>query len=183
MYEITKILKQNVTGGTGTKAQIGCPAAGKTGTTDNHRDAWFVGYTPRLATATWVGYPDRQVEMTSTYFGGPVAGGTFPAEIWGDYMRVAKRDFCGDFPQPKVAFQGQSFAGKYQKSSRSGDEDYDTNGGTQSVQDYETGGGTGGADFDRDAYETPPQAAPDTQPQTPAPASPGGGGAAPGAGE
>jgi penicillin-binding protein 1A len=187
VYEITKILEQNVTGGTGTKAQIGCPAAGKTGTTDNHRDAWFVGYTPRLATSTWVGYPDRQVEMTSTYFGGPVAGGTFPAEIWGDYMRVAKRDFCGGFPQPKVAFQGQSFSGRYQRSSRSGDERYDTDDGTQSAQDFETGdgtdtgGGTGGG-FDRDAYETPPQAPPATQPQTPAPAPPAGGGTDGGAG-
>lgn len=183
-YEITKILKANITGGTGTKANIGCPAGGKTGTTDNHRDAWFVGYTPRLATATWVGYPDRQIEMTSTYFGGPVAGGTFPAEIWGDYMRVAKRDFCGDFPQPKVPFSGSSFSGKYQKSSRSGDDgEYDANGGTRSVQDFETGGGTGtgtgngGATYDQDAYETPPQAAPDTEPQTPAPEAPTGGGA------
>ena len=46
-YETTKILEQNVQKGTGTKAQIGCPAAGKTGTTDNFNDAWFVGYTPR----------------------------------------------------------------------------------------------------------------------------------------
>ena len=166
VYEITKILKQNITGGTGGKAQIGCPAAGKTGTTDNHRDAWFVGYTPRLATSTWVGYPDRQIEMTSTYFGGPVAGGTFPAEIWGDYMKVAKRDYCGDFPQPKVPFQGQSFSGTYQKQSGgTGDEDYDRNGGTQAAQDYETGagtgtGGNGGATFDDDAYETPPQEVP-----------------------
>ena len=56
-YEATKILEQNMTGGTGTKAQIGCPAAGKTGTTDLNTDAWFVGFTPRLATAVWVGYP------------------------------------------------------------------------------------------------------------------------------
>ena len=46
--EATKILEQNVQGGTGTKPQIGCPAAGKTGTTDEHSDAWFVGFTPRL---------------------------------------------------------------------------------------------------------------------------------------
>ena len=42
---------------------IGCPAAGKTGTTDSFNDAWFVGFTPRLATAVWVGYPNAQVEM------------------------------------------------------------------------------------------------------------------------
>ena len=50
--------RQNIQGGTGTRAQIGCPAAGKTGTTDNYTDAWFVGFTPRLATAVWVGYPN-----------------------------------------------------------------------------------------------------------------------------
>ena len=58
-YEVTKILEMNVTSGTGTAAGYGCPAAGKTGTTDEAKDAWFVGYTPRLSTAVWVGYPDR----------------------------------------------------------------------------------------------------------------------------
>ena len=63
-YEATKILEQNVLGGTGTAAQIGCDAAGKTGTTDNFNDAWFVGYTPHLAASVWVGYPNALVEMT-----------------------------------------------------------------------------------------------------------------------
>ena len=88
---------ENVQAGTGTRAKIGCPAAGKTGTTDNFNDAWFVGFTPRLATAVWVGYPNAQIEMTTEYHGGSVAGGTFPAEIWGDYMKQAKGKFCGDF--------------------------------------------------------------------------------------
>ena len=77
-YEVTKILQQNVTGGTGTAAQIGCPAAGKTGTTDNFNDAWFVGYTPHLSSSVWVGYPNALVEMRSVH-GISVAGGTFPA--------------------------------------------------------------------------------------------------------
>ena len=55
-----KILEENVQAGTGTHAQIGCPAAGKTGTTDHITDAWFVGFTPRLSTAVWVGYPERR---------------------------------------------------------------------------------------------------------------------------
>ena len=59
--------------GTGTRAQIGCPAAGKTGTTDNFTDAWFVGFTPRLATAVWVGYPTaRDRDERTLYHGGPV---------------------------------------------------------------------------------------------------------------
>ena len=67
----TEILEQNMIGGTGTRAQIGCPAAGKTGTTDNNTDAWFVGFTPRLSTAVWVGYPDSRIYMNSLFFGGP----------------------------------------------------------------------------------------------------------------
>ena len=88
-YEVTKILKQNVTSGTGTRSQIGCPSAGKTGTTDNFNDAWFDGYTPHLATAVWVGYPDALREMRSVH-GISVAGGTFPAQIWKKFMDVAK---------------------------------------------------------------------------------------------
>ena len=56
-YEATKILQPNIQGGTGGHAKIGCPAGGKTGTTDKNIDAWFVGFTPRLSTAVWVGFP------------------------------------------------------------------------------------------------------------------------------
>ena len=101
--EATRILEKNIQGGTGGKAAIGCPAGGKTGTTDEFNDAWFVGFTPRLATATWVGYPDAQVQMKTEYHGGSVAGGTFPAEIWGDYMKSIKGKFCGDFKPAKTA--------------------------------------------------------------------------------
>src|SRR4051794_22472712 len=70
----TEILKQNMTDGTGTVARIGCPAAGKTGTTDEFTDAWFVGFTPRLATAVWVGYPNDRTQMLGLYHGANVAG-------------------------------------------------------------------------------------------------------------
>ena len=111
--EATRILVKNIQGGTGTKANIGCPAGGKTGTTDEFNDAWFVGFTPRLATATWVGYPNAQVQMKTEYHGGSVAGGTFPAEIWGDYMKSIKGKFCGDFKPAKTAAQFTPFFGKY----------------------------------------------------------------------
>jgi penicillin-binding protein 1A len=88
-YEVTRILEQNIQYGTGTAAGIGRTAAGKTGTTENHADAWFCGYTPNLSTTVWVGYPQRQIPMTYQYYGSPVAGGTFPAVIWGQYMREA----------------------------------------------------------------------------------------------
>ncbi len=82
-YEVTRILNDNITGGTGTAAYTGCAGqAGKTGTTDNYTDAWFVGYQPNLATAVWVGYPEsNDIEMTSVH-GITVFGGTFLAQIW-----------------------------------------------------------------------------------------------------
>ena len=87
---LTSILEQVVTSGTGERAALpDRPAAGKTGTTENYGDAWFVGYTPQLATAVWVGYPTRLRPMLTEYHGDPVAGGTFPAEIWRAFMQPA----------------------------------------------------------------------------------------------
>src|SRR5512133_85440 len=78
-YEVTKSLQENVLGGTGTAANTGCAGeAGKTGTTDDFTDAWFVGYQPNLTTAVWVGYPTQTTSMTSVH-GITVFGGTFPA--------------------------------------------------------------------------------------------------------
>jgi penicillin-binding protein 1A len=80
------ILSQVITSGTGTAAQIGEFAAGKTGTTENYGDAWFVGFNKELTVAVWVGYPDKLKPMLTEFHGSPVAGGTFPAEIWHDFM-------------------------------------------------------------------------------------------------
>jgi membrane peptidoglycan carboxypeptidase len=77
--------------------------AGKTGTTDNYGDAWFVGYTPQLVTAVWVGYPDKLTPMLNEYHGRPVAGGTFPAQIWKSFMQAALKDIGAEprsFPSP-----------------------------------------------------------------------------------
>ena len=69
-----------ITEGTGKRAALADrPAAGKTGTTDNYGDAWFVGYTPQLVVAVWVGYPDELKPMLTEFGGSPVAGGTLPA--------------------------------------------------------------------------------------------------------
>jgi penicillin-binding protein 1A len=88
---LNSILQGVVNEGTGRHAQLadGRPVAGKTGTTENYGDAWFVGYTPQLAVAVWVGYPDRLRPMETEFEGGPVAGGTFPAEIWKTFMEKA----------------------------------------------------------------------------------------------
>jgi len=111
----TDILVKNVEGGTGVAADIGCPAGGKTGTTDKNTDAWFVGFTPRLATAVWVGYPKLNRQMSYEYQGGSVEGGEYPAEIWGEYMREV-RGGCRDFKKPTEPFQAVPFDGKYARS-------------------------------------------------------------------
>jgi penicillin-binding protein 1A len=114
-YEVTRILQQNMTGGTGTGAYYGDPSsAGKTGTTDNFADAWFAGYTPRASTVVWVGYPNAQIEMTSVH-GIRVAGGTFPASIWNLFMSSV---FAGapfvDWPLPTNPVEWLPFQGQYE---------------------------------------------------------------------
>jgi penicillin-binding protein 1A len=83
------LLHQVVTSGTGTRANVPVWAAGKTGTTENYGDAWFVGFTDRYTVAVWVGYPERLKYMKTEYHGQAVAGGTYPAEIWHDFMTSA----------------------------------------------------------------------------------------------
>src|SRR4051795_3105400 len=97
------ILASVISGGTGKAAQISEFAAGKTGTTENYGDAWFVGFNKDMTVAVWVGYPDKLRPMLTEYRGGPVAGGTYPAEIWHDFMTAwikirddRKAARCGD---------------------------------------------------------------------------------------
>jgi penicillin-binding protein 1A len=107
---LTSILEDVVRSGTGTRA--GLPdrtVAGKTGTTENYGDAWFVGYTPQLATAVWVGYPDKLVPMLTEYHGDPVAGGTFPAEIWRAFTQMA---LAGTSPEPFPTYPYQYASSK-----------------------------------------------------------------------
>jgi penicillin-binding protein 1A len=101
-YTVTKILEQNVLYGTGTRANFGRPAAGKTGTTDDHADAWFCGYLPNLQATVWVGYPQGEIPMQNVH-GIAVAGGSFPAEIWRRFMEQATRySPAQDFPLPRT---------------------------------------------------------------------------------
>jgi penicillin-binding protein 1A len=85
---ITRILEQNMQSGTGTRAAFGRPAAGKTGTNEEHKDAWFAGYTPDLATTVWIGYTRAEIPMENVH-GIAVSGGSFPAEIWRLFMEPA----------------------------------------------------------------------------------------------
>ncbi len=89
---LTSILEQVITRGTGTKAQLDRPAAGKTGTGQAYRDAWFAGYTPDLATAVWVGFPRAQISMEPPRTPIRVTGGSYPAQIWQRVMTAALKD-------------------------------------------------------------------------------------------
>ena len=82
----TSMLETVLEYGTAHAAAIGQFAAGKTGTTSNYGDAWFVGWDSKYTVAVWVGYPNKLIPMTNDFDGGPVLGGTFPALIWHDFM-------------------------------------------------------------------------------------------------
>jgi penicillin-binding protein 1A len=174
-HEATKILQQNIQAGTGTAADIGCPAAGKTGTTDDFRDAWFVGFTPKLATSVWVGYADRQVEMRSVH-GISVAGGTFPAQIWGRYMKTAKGRSCEPFAAPKEPFRAVPFFGTYATTGvpgRTGTLDQGAAGALESgTKRKSSSSPTGRKRYPKGEYEAPPQKAPATPAPPQAPSAP-----------
>jgi penicillin-binding protein 1A len=171
-YEATKILEANIQGGTGPRAATGCPAAGKTGTTDRNTDAWFAGFTPRLATAVWVGYPNDRTEMSNLFFGGPVDGGTFPAAIWGTYTKSIMGGFCGSFPPPKEPFVSQPFFGDYASNGGNklglgdeteGSEEPESDEPEEPQEEPEEQAPSGGTEFDPEQYESPPQDAPATE--------------------
>jgi penicillin-binding protein 1A len=85
----TAIMQKVITSGTGTRADIGRPAAGKTGTAQDFQNAWFVGYTPEVSTAVWVGFKERNRPLQNIRGVGRVTGGTIPAIIWSGYMKGA----------------------------------------------------------------------------------------------
>ena len=98
---LTDILEDVVQSGTGKRAAIpGREVAGKTGTTDNYGDAWFVGYTPELVVAVWVGYPDSLRPMLTEFNGDVVAGGTLPALIWKEFVEHVPKDEERSFDYP-----------------------------------------------------------------------------------
>ena len=80
--DVTGALTDAVRRGTGQHAKIGRPVAGKTGTTEGNHDAWFVGYTPELVAAVWVGFPEGNIAMVAPHTEYTITGGTWPARIW-----------------------------------------------------------------------------------------------------
>jgi penicillin-binding protein 1A len=86
-YCLQKVVQE----GTGVGAQFGKPVAGKTGTTDDFGDAWFIGYTPKLTAAVWMGYPEGNGRKMSNVRGRKVNGGSFPATIFRRFMAAVER--------------------------------------------------------------------------------------------
>src|SRR5207253_3865223 len=101
---VNQILQGVITSGTGTRARFADrrPAAGKTGTTSNYADAWFVGYTPQLSTAVWMGSPTGTEDKMTNVGGIRVTGGSYPARIWQAYMGPAMAGLDPlAFPEPE----------------------------------------------------------------------------------
>ncbi len=173
-YAATSVLKQVLTnpGGTAAGEGWGCPAAGKTGTAENEGNAWFVGYTPRLSTAVWVGYPNNN----NAYVG---FGGSVAAPIWHDYMVQASNGYCGDWPAPSVPWHGTAFVGGHSAQGGASQNYNNYNGGY-------TGGGSPAPYYNNpQLFAQPPQRPPGTpSPRTGggSPSGGGGGGNKPGTG-
>ena len=144
---IAAIVHEMLTGvvqsGTGTSAAIsGVDVAGKTGTTTNYADAWFVGWTPQLTTAVWVGYPNKLVPMNTQYNGAPVEGGTYPAIIWHDFMVQALQTLATENPHQKITTSSSTDTTSAPATPSSG---AGSSGSSTSATDATpTGGGTGG---------------------------------------
>jgi penicillin-binding protein 1A len=168
-YAATKVLQTVIQSGTGTAASYGCPAAGKTGTAENLANAWFVGYTPKLATAVWVGFPQGNVGMGPNGF-----GGTLAAPIWRAYMQSASDGYCGDFPPPTTPWSGTAYFGGHSSGGSSTRYPYGTATGPGNSTGTGTGTGTGagGSTTSTTPYNNPTLFA---QPTTPS----GSGGTAP----
>nr|MBA3304917.1 hypothetical protein [Thermoleophilaceae bacterium] len=143
------------------------------------KDAWFVGYTPKLSTSVWVGYPDAGIAMPGAQ------GGTLAAPVWKAFMAPAQESDCSDFPEPETAFEPSSFDSEYSSggssSDYSGDDDtyYPPDDDTYYPPAEDT---TGDAPYNPEAYEAPPQdelAPAPTPPPVPINPPAGGGEAAP----
>src|ERR1700722_8729010 len=107
----TSVLETVLEYGTAKAAALGQFAAGKTGTTSNYGDAWFVGWDSKYTVAVWVGYPNSLVPMTTDFDGGPVLGGTFPALIWHNFMTSAiqvEKERASEAVTAKSAKKGSS---------------------------------------------------------------------------
>ena len=182
--QVKALLSTVVTSGTAVRARLDTFAAGKTGTTENYGDAWFVGFTDELTVAVWVGYPDKLTPMTTEYAGQPVAGGTYPADIWRDFMVAAL-----DIIEKRAEAEGPDEKEGEQVATTPLPEGTPTTPGTPAPAQAEPptpdGGGQRRPEQQPQQPEVQaPEPEPDPQPTpTPTPPSGGGGGGGGGSGE
>jgi penicillin-binding protein 1A len=177
-YEVTRILEGVITQGTGAGyTSMGCSsAAGKTGTSEELSDAWFVGYTPLYSTAVWVGHPTSR-EYTG--FGGPTAG-----PIWANYMSEAVEGDCPEFEAPSSLPELDGLDSEHTSdSSYNSYEEEESYEGEEEENDESKGKDKGEGDEgggEEEAAEPDPEPTPEATP-TPEPAAPpAGGGISPG---
>lgn len=179
----TSMLETVLEYGTGKAAAIGQFAAGKTGTTSNYGDAWFVGWDSKYTVAVWVGYPDKLIPMTSDFNGTPVLGGTFPALIWHEFMMSAlgidkeRAEQAASHGRSSGTNTVSSEAGSIsttttptQNASPSGTGNANGKSSTPSAGGNEAGGGNGGGTPEHAAPSTP--SAPTQTPSEEAPSTP-----------
>ena len=152
-YEVADVLKGPLDDPSGTAygQGIGCPAAGKTGTSETQVDAWFVGFTPNVSTAVWTGNAISRVPL-------PGYGADLSAPIWHDYMEATTDKYgCDDFPTPKNPVSLSSYTSSYTGSVDVGDDDdkdSTTNDGTDKggALSPDDGADTNGDGYPDDAY-------------------------------
>jgi penicillin-binding protein 1A len=146
-YTVANVMEGTLDFGTAQGYDLpGCTAAGKTGTTEEQSDAWFVGYTPDVSTAVWTGNPDARTPL-------PGYGATLSAPVWQDYMEVAATKGCRDFPAPK----DPADLSTYSSSSAASTSTYDTTSTTTATTPTTTtptvtGGDTNGDGYPDNAY-------------------------------
>jgi penicillin-binding protein 1A len=174
----TQMLQDYITEGLGTQANYGCTnSGGKTGTTNNNTDAWFVGFTDHLSSAVWIGYPDGSIPM-GTVEGQVPEGPTLPAEIWHDYMEQATAGDCAAFPKPTQPIVYLPFRGQFSVGGSSSI--YTGPGGTTGSYGFSTPTNTGGQPVVTTPTTQP--TSPQTTPGAPPVTSPNGTGTPGGAG-
>jgi penicillin-binding protein 1A len=187
----TTMLETVLQYGTARGAAIGQFAAGKTGTTSNYGDAWFIGWDKKYTVAVWVGYPNSLVPMTTQYDGGPVLGGTFPALIWHNFVVGAMQLEKGEAEQAALAKGNSARSGSTGAASEAKHGEGATNSEGQTPAgaktghpttkqggEGSTGGAAGGSEHASEHATAPATPAPSTPEATggaPPPASPTGG--------
>jgi penicillin-binding protein 1A len=164
----TSMLETVLQYGTAKAAAIGQFAAGKTGTTENYGDAWFVGWDGKYTVAVWVGYPNKLIPMTTDFGGKPVFGGTYPALIWHDFMLAALQIDRQRAEHSSEARAAKAAAGAQTKSGEAG--------GASEPSSPATGQGEAGARGVASPKTTAPSVqakeAPATGEHNPAPSAP-----------